>query len=153
MKFKIFWCKVNKYYTDEWLKSEYLKDKDGIFVASCVVTDKAKRKWIKFVKDSIEELSDDEKIFISGCGAFKKWEAQEDFYDIYPELKEFEWKIVILGEKPKELQIEIDNQTKKEWKKQKKLDLSKLPKIPQIYTNWNFKKTLIVRIFNKWYTF
>jgi hypothetical protein len=36
------------------------------------VTDKAKRKWIKFVKDSIEELSDDEKIFISGCGAFKK---------------------------------------------------------------------------------
>lgn len=141
MKFKIFWCKVNKYYTDEWLKSEYLKDKDGIFVASCVVTDKAKRKWIKFVKDSIEELSDDEKIFISGCGAFKKWEAQEDFYDIYPELKEFEWKIVILGEKPEELQIEIDNQTKKEWKKQKKLDLSKLPKIHQIYT----KKFLLIQ--------
>ncbi|MBF0913610.1 radical SAM protein [Candidatus Gracilibacteria bacterium] len=141
MKFKIFGCKVNKYYTDEWLKSEYLKDKDGIFVASCVVTDKAKRKWIKFVKDSIEELSGDDKIFISGCGAFKRGEAQEDFYDIYPELKEFEGKIVILGEKPEELQIEIDNQTKKEGKKQKKLDLSKLPKIPQIYT----KKFLLIQ--------
>ncbi len=48
MQYKIFWCKVNKYYTDEWLNSAYLKDKEGIFVASCVVTDQAKRKWIKF---------------------------------------------------------------------------------------------------------
>jgi hypothetical protein len=38
------------------LKSEYLKDKNGIFVASCVVTDKAKRKWIKFVKDEVKKL-------------------------------------------------------------------------------------------------
>jgi hypothetical protein len=43
MQYKIFWCKVNKYYTDKWLNSEYLKDKQGIFIASCVVTDQAKR--------------------------------------------------------------------------------------------------------------
>ena len=122
MQFKIFWCKVNKYYTDEWLKSEYLKDKNGIFVASCVVTDKAKRKWIKFVKDEVKKL---------------EW----DFFDIYPELKGFEWKIVILWEKPEELKLEIDSKTKKEEKK--KVDFSKLKNFTQkqIYT----KKFLLIQ--------
>lgn len=50
MQYKIFWCKVNKYYTDEWLNSAYLKDKEGIFVASCVVTDQAKENGLEFVK-------------------------------------------------------------------------------------------------------
>ena len=141
MQFKIFWCKVNKYYTDEWLKSEYLKDKNGIFVASCVVTDKAKRKWIKFVKDEVKKLEWDDKRFISWCWAFKKWEAQDDFFDIYPELKEFEWKIVILWEKPEELKLEIDSKTKKEEKK--KVDFSKLKNFTQkqIYT----KKFLLIQ--------
>ena len=141
MQFKIFWCKVNKYYTDEWLKSEYLKDKNGIFVASCVVTDKAKRKWIKFVKDEVKKLEWDDKIIISWCWAFKKWEAQDDFFDIYPELKEFEWKIIILWEKPEELKLEIDSKTKKEEKK--KVDFSKLKNFTQkqIYT----KKFLLIQ--------
>lgn len=151
MQFKIFWCKVNKYYTEEWLKSDYLKDKNGIFVASCVVTDNAKRKWIKFVKDEIKNLMQWEFIFISGCGAFKKWEAQSDFFEIYPELKEFEGKIIILWEKPEELKLEIDKQTKKEEKKisqdsEKELDLqknklNKLKSLPQIYT----KKFLLIQ--------
>lgn len=151
MQFKIFWCKVNKYYTEEWLKSDYLKDKNGIFVASCVVTDNAKRKWIKFVKDEMKNLMQWEFIFISGCGAFKKWEAQSDFFEIYPELKEFEGKIIILWEKPEELKLEIDKQTKKEEKKnsqdsEKELDLqknklNKLKSLPQIYT----KKFLLIQ--------
>jgi tRNA A37 methylthiotransferase MiaB len=65
MEYKIFGCKVNKYYTDEWLNSIYLKDKNGIFIASCVVTDKAKKKWLKFVKDTAKLITDDKKIFIS----------------------------------------------------------------------------------------
>jgi len=44
-----------------------LKNKNGVFIASCVVTDKAKKKWIKFVKQSILGLKEEEKIFISGC--------------------------------------------------------------------------------------
>jgi tRNA A37 methylthiotransferase MiaB len=44
-----------------------LRDKNGVFIASCVVTDKAKRKWIKFVTESLKNLETDEKIFISGC--------------------------------------------------------------------------------------
>ncbi|MDP3380805.1 MAG: hypothetical protein Q8S84_04725 [bacterium] len=81
MEYKIFGCKVNKYYTDEWLNSEYLKDKNGIFVASCVVTDNAKRKWLKFVKDIAKSETfttpltiplnkgglNAPKIYISGC--------------------------------------------------------------------------------------
>lgn len=141
MQFKIFWCKVNKYYTEEWLKSDFLKDKNGIFVASCVVTDNAKRKWLKFVKDEIKNLENWEFIFISGCGAFKKGEAQDDFFKIYPELEEFRWKIIILWEKPEELKLEIDWKTKKEEKKENISLKNKIKSLPQIYT----KKFLLIQ--------
>jgi len=132
MQYKIFWCKVNKYYTDKWLNSDYMKDKQGIFIASCVVTDNAKRKWIKFVKDIFKnwELKENESIFISWCWAFKNWEAQDDFFDLYPDLAEYKWRIEILWEDPEEKSFE--------WKKEvKKLDLSKLKnkfKNTEIYT-------------------
>jgi len=101
VKIKIFWCKVNKYYTDKWINSNYLKNKTWIFVATCVVTDKAKRKWVKFVKDETKKLKSSwEKIFISWCWAFKHWKVQNNFFNLYPELKEFENKIELLGEEP-----------------------------------------------------
>ena len=64
MEYKIFGCKVNKYYTDKWLNSEKLKWEKGIFIASCVVTDTAKRKWIKFIKETFKNLEDNKKIFV-----------------------------------------------------------------------------------------
>ncbi len=141
MEYKIFWCKVNKYYTDEWLKSDYLKDKAGIFVASCVVTDKAKRKWVKFVKDTAKNMEKDwEKIYISWCWAFKRWDAQDDFFEIYPELLDLKWKIEILDEKPNELKKEIKNSKEERTQKLKQLK-NKISKIPQIYT----KKFLLVQ--------
>lgn len=136
MEYKIFGCKVNKYYTDEWLNSKYLNGKKWIFVASCVVTDKAKRKWIKFVKDTAKTINNDEKIFISWCGAFKKGIAQDDFFEIYPEIESLKWKIEILWEKPEELQKEIINS-----KEVKNNILKKIKSIPQIYT----KKFLLVQ--------
>ncbi len=102
MQYKVFGCKVNKYYTDAWLNSEYLRDKSGIFIASCVVTDSAKRKWIRFVKQSLKTLTDDEKIYISGCGAFKDGKAQDDFFEIYPELAPAQKYIEVLDEAPSE---------------------------------------------------
>ncbi len=119
MQYKVFGCKVNKYYTDKWLNSEYLSDKTGIFVASCVVTDNAKRKWIRFVKKELLSLSWKQKVYISGCWAFKDGKAQSDFFEIYPELRDFQEKIEILEEDPPKL-----------WKKEKKvfknkIDLSK----------------------------
>ncbi len=145
MQYKIFWCKVNKYYTDKWLNSDYLKDKQGVFVASCVVTDNAKRKWIKFVKDIFkpssqpsplgekeqeQKLSENHKIYISGCWAFKDWRAQTDFFDLYPELWEYKWRIEILWEDPEEKKLE--------WKKQ--INFDKLKTI----TKWLYTKKFIL---------
>jgi len=132
MQYKIFWCKVNKYYTDKWLNSEYLKDKQGIFVASCVVTDQAKRKWIKFVKDIFKEESEklkvesNFKVYISGCWAFKDWKAQDNFFELYPELEQFRDKIEILWEDPEEKKLD--------WKKQINFDKLKNFTAKQIYT-------------------
>lgn len=137
MKYKVFWCKVNKYYTDEWLNSEYLKDKSWVFVASCVVTDKAKKKWLKFVKQELAILKNDEKIYISGCWAFEKWEENKAFFEVYEDLKWFEDKIEILWESP--------NENKKDWQnidKKPKLDLSaKIWGLKSIYT----KKFIVIQ--------
>lgn len=102
MQYKVFGCKVNKYYTDRWLNSDYLSDKTGTFVASCVVTDSAKRKWVRFVKKELENINGKWKIYISGCGAFKDGKAQTDFFDIYPELSFWKEKIEVLDEAPVE---------------------------------------------------
>lgn len=134
MEIKIFWCKVNKYYTDKWLNSSYLLWKTGVFIASCVVTDKAKRKWVKFVKDTAKNIDFDEsvdKIFITWCWAFKNWEAQDDFFDIYPDLKIYEGIIVILWEDPDE-KIK-DTKTKEISKIDFKSKIAKL-KHTNIYT-------------------
>lgn len=102
MQYKVFGCKVNKYYTDRWLWSEYLSDKTGTFVASCVVTDSAKRKWVRFVKKEVENISGNGKIYISWCGAFKDGKAQDDFFNIYPDLAPYKDKVEVLDEAPAE---------------------------------------------------
>lgn len=164
MQYKVFGCKVNKYYTDRWLNSEYLADKTGTFVASCVVTDSAKRKWVRFVKKEVENISENGKIYISGCGAFKDGKAQDDFFEIYPDLEIFQEKIEILDEAPSNISTQHLSQfspTRRDeavsWKtksvpspsrrglgrgvmwKKPKIDLSKLNKLKtaqqtQIYT-------------------
>ena len=143
MEYKIFGCKVNKYYTDKWLNSEKLKWENWIFVASCVVTDNAKRKWIKFVKDTFKTLEENKKMFISGCWAFKDWRIQEDFFELYPELKEFDKKIVILWEDPDEVEI-------KNWNivlniKQKQALKSKIKSISKSLTGLYTKKFILIQ--------
>ncbi len=73
MKTKIFWCKVNKYFTEEWINSNYLKNKKGFFVATCVVTDKAKRKWIKFIRDLGNDLYSNNNLI----SWFSEWKLHE----------------------------------------------------------------------------
>jgi tRNA A37 methylthiotransferase MiaB len=86
LKIKVFGCKTNRYYTDEWLKTEYLQGKSGIFIASCVVTDQAKNKWVRFLLKSSKELGVGEKIFISGCGVLRNGKIDDRFFEVYPEL-------------------------------------------------------------------
>lgn len=100
MKYKVFWCKVNKYYTDEWLNSEYLQNKNGTFIASCVVTDQAKRKWIKFLKQELPTLKEGEKIYISWCWAFENGNENTQFFAVYKDLEIYKDKIEVLPEAP-----------------------------------------------------
>jgi len=124
MKYKIFGCKVNKYFTDKWINSDYLKDKSWIFISSCVVTDKAKKKWIRFVKTTAKSLELGEKMFISWCWAFEKWKIQKNFFEIYPEIKYLEDRIKILWETPKKPEIL--------W--EKKIKITRKENIKNIYT-------------------
>lgn len=100
MQYKIFGCKTNKYFTDQWAESLFLRDKKGVFVSSCIVTDKAKSKWIRFVKQQLKVLGEWEKIYLSGCGALKNGMIDTNFYVIYPELAVYCDKIELLGESP-----------------------------------------------------
>lgn len=125
MEYKIFGCKVNKYYTDKWLNSKYLEWKNGIFIASCVVTDNAKRKWLKFVKDTAKNLEEWNKIFISWCWAFKDWKAQDDFFNLYPEIDYLKEKIEILDEDPDKYWAPAP--FKAEWIRKWKIDIKKIP--------------------------
>jgi len=136
MEYKVFWCKVNKYYTDKWLNSEYLKDKNWIFIASCVVTDNAKRKWIKFVKQEVKKLKNNEKIYISGCWAFEKWKENNNFFNTYSELNKFREKIEILPENP--------DLNKKKWNNKSINISSKISKIKN-KLNLTTKKFLVIQ--------
>lgn len=69
-------------------------------MASCVVTDKAKSKWIKFVRKEAESLESGAKIYLSGCGSIRSGQVDMGFYDAYPELRDISDKIVLLGEDP-----------------------------------------------------
>ena len=123
MEYKIFGCKVNKYYTDKWLNSKQLEWKNGIFIASCVVTDNAKRKWIKFVKETAKNIKKWDKIFISWCWAFKDWKAQTDFFELYPNLEYLKDTIEILDEDP-----DLNKSEKRN------LVSNKIKELPQLYT-------------------
>lgn len=106
LRYKIFGCKTNKYFTEKWLESEDLQWKTGVFVASCVVTDKAKAKWVKFVKDEIAKLKWDEKIYLSWCGSIKDGDIDKEFYNNYPSLVQDKDKIILLQEQPEKSKLE-----------------------------------------------
>ncbi len=100
MEYRIFGCKTNKYFTDKWMAAPGFASKPGIFVASCVVTENAKRKWKRFVKKAVLELPEGGKVYISGCGSISEGKVSDRFYDEYPDLSPFREKIELLGEDP-----------------------------------------------------
>lgn len=86
-----------------------------MFVASCVVTDKAKKKWVKFIRQQIPNLQKEEKIFISGCWAFERGAENKTFFEVYPELLEWQEQIEILPEDPDTHTTNTKNKKKSEW--------------------------------------
>lgn len=106
MKSKIFWCKVNKYYLNQWLnffenQSSHKTNnfENNLIIATCVVTDRAKTKFIKEIKDNYDSA---EKIYLTWCAVINKWETKtlQDFLNIYPELEKYKSKIQLLAEAP-----------------------------------------------------
>ena len=108
MPYKIFGCKVNKFYLNQWLnyyESQGINLDRILLIASCVVTDRAKHKWIKEIKDAIKK---NYEVHLTGCGTLKQGKLidEKEFYQLYPELSEFKEKIHLLPEAPqKESQI------------------------------------------------
>ena len=101
MDYKVFWCKVNKFYLNKWLnffKENWYKE-NSVLVTTCVVTDNAKKKWVKELKKLVETK---EKLYITWCWVLKKWKKMEEkeFYSIYPELSDIKNKIELLEEEP-----------------------------------------------------
>jgi len=98
MQYKHFGCKVNKYYLNQRLN--YLpKQKNTIIIASCEVTDRAKKKYIKEI---IHHAKKGEKILLTGCWSILQREKidEKTLYDRYPELKERQTSITLLAESP-----------------------------------------------------
>jgi tRNA A37 methylthiotransferase MiaB len=57
MPYKIFGCKVNKYFLNQRLDYFYKNENkldDTLLIATCVVTDRAKNKWVREVKHAIQ---------------------------------------------------------------------------------------------------
>lgn len=102
MSYKIFWCKVNKYFLNQrldYFSKNWNNLDDTLLVATCVVTDRAKNKWVREVKHAIQQWL---KVAITWCGSFSRWNMAKDseFYSIYPELKQYSDKITLLPESP-----------------------------------------------------
>ena len=102
MPYKIFGCKVNKYFLNQRLDyfSEDWNDlSDTLLIATCVVTDRAKNKRVREVRHAIQQWL---KVMITWCGSFSRWNMATDleFYSIYPELKQYSDKISLLPESP-----------------------------------------------------
>lgn len=98
---KIFGCKTNKFYAEKWLASGELDGLHGIFVVSCVVTDQAKSRWIKYVTKQAQELKNsNEKVYLSGCGSLDGGKLDPKFWEKYPQLQQYQGCIVLLGQEP-----------------------------------------------------
>ena len=102
MPYKVFWCKVNKYFLNQRLDffhQNWNNLEDTLLLATCVVTDRAKNKRVREVKHAINQWLN---VAITGCGSFSRWDlvSQSDFYSIYPELKKYSDNINLLPESP-----------------------------------------------------
>lgn len=109
IEYKIFGCKINKYYLNQWLDNPLLaslaapqsggKSKNVLLISTCEVTDRAKSKWLHEAKKA---LKDGKVIGITGCWVLRNGKVMDesDFFIIYPELLEWKDNIMLLGESP-----------------------------------------------------
>lgn len=109
MQYKVYGCKVNKFYLNKRIAHLEATNQvnDNLFlVATCVVTDRAKMKW---VKEIIDQAKAGKQILIAGCGSITKGKATERsaFFAYYPELAAYQEQITLLAEDPLEEESEL----------------------------------------------
>ncbi|PZM85763.1 MAG: hypothetical protein DLD55_06065 [candidate division SR1 bacterium] len=109
MQHKVYGCKVNKFYLNKriaHLEATNQVHENLFLVATCVVTDRAKMKW---VKEIIEQAKLGKQILIAGCGSITKGKATERsaFFTYYPELQPYQEQITLLAEDPLEEESEL----------------------------------------------
>lgn len=81
----------------------YFSNHDSIpnscIIATCVVTDRAKDK---FIKETLVQLAEWKHVYLTWCAVFDEWKKMDDdkFYSIYPQLAEFSSNITLLSEEP-----------------------------------------------------
>ena len=102
MPYKVFGCKVNKYFLNQRLDYFHQNGnnlEDTLLIATCVVTDRAKNKRVREVKHAIQNWL---KVVITWCWTFSRWNlaTESEFYSTYPELKQYSDKITLLPESP-----------------------------------------------------
>lgn len=118
MEYKVFGCKVNKFYLNkrlDYFRNKWEDNPNDFIIATCVVTDRAKSKWIKEAKQKLKEWK---KMYLTGCGVFDKWKKMTDeyFYSIYPDLLPYKENIVLLWEDPYEDEVrEVGKHQFREW--------------------------------------
>lgn len=111
MDYKVFGCKTNKYFAEKWLVHPHLTDKEGYFIASCVVTDKAKAKWVKHAKRILPKIKTTEKLYLSGCGNIRDGVVDPKFYEVYSELAPYRDQIEVLPEDPDDYNVTPEEKT------------------------------------------
>ena len=102
MPYKIFGCKVNKYFLNQrldYFHQNWNNLDDILLIATCVVTDRAKNKRVREIKHAIQDWL---KVAITWCWTFSRWNlaTESEFYSTYPELKQYSDKITLLPESP-----------------------------------------------------
>lgn len=102
MEHKFFGCKVNKYHLSQrinHLNTIPETHQNSIIIASCEVTDRAKKKYIKEI---ITHAENKKHIYLTGCGSISNGKKIEEttFYSRYPELKSLSQNITLLPETP-----------------------------------------------------
>ena len=102
MPYKVFGCKVNKYFLNQRLDFFHQNGNDlhdTLLIATCVVTDRAKNKRVREVKHAVQQGL---KVMLTWCWTFSRWNLiqESEFYSTYPELKPYLDKITLLPESP-----------------------------------------------------
>lgn len=72
---------------------------NSCIIATCVVTDRAKDK---FIKETLIQLTEWKHVYLTWCAVFDEWKKmdEEKFYSIYPQLAEYSENVTLLSEEP-----------------------------------------------------